>query len=338
LRRAMIKSVSKGRSKSEVGGLKTGVMKIRSLPGRRSPRRRQTEAPLDADELVKHLEDSLTVQGQQPPNWGDRSREHIRKYLSPNKKVPQSPYSSSDDGPNRDDPIKGDEKNSLQVDESPVCALAAYREAGDDFEKLCFKCQTKDDIQLPVKRQSRPLIASLRRIHSFSSIDDLVFDRSQLLSIPVVAKSYGRVANCYNRIGGVAASLEAVKDDVSDRLNVFNDNLTRDTSMMRKTSVQLDAMTDNVTELRVKVEKIEALAARLQYESRMVDMKIKDVEDSILSFGSKLEELEARSQYSKGSPKSFIQARYWNSHPVDQFSSWFSFLHRYLTTQSQSND
>lgn len=362
LRRAVIKSVSKGLSKNEAGGLKTGVMKIKNLPGRRSPRRRQSGEPIDPEELVKHLEYRLAVdqQGNDSSIFSadKEESENIARYLEQQRKSLQSPYWSSDDGHYSEgrkhkkdigdsyDGSNGDKHDAEQQlslktnDESAVCAaLAVYRELGDNFQTQCSKCQTKDDIQLFIDKKTSLDRVPLRRTYSFSSVDDLVFRRAELLSMAVVAKSYGRVKKSYHILCESTASLEAVKNSINPSVYALGDNLIKQTNLVHKTSSQWDEATEKLSELRTTLEKTEALVARLQYESRMVDMKVKDVEDSILSFGSKLEELEARVQYMKrGSPKSFIKNDWNSAGPADQFSSWFSFLHKYLTTQNQSND
>lgn len=334
LRRAMMKSVANTRIKTDVR-FKTGVMKIKNLQGKRTPRR--PEAPLDPDEFVKHLENRLTIQPDTSESWTDKSRAQLRKYLSPYKKDSRSPYSSSDEGPRLDTPDKEADKEEEEAAQllDPSCqALSGYR-AGDELQSvLGCKCQSKDDTVLYLHYRRRPH----RRSYSFSAVDHYVLDRTRLLSVPVVTKSYALVAEYYSRIGDLATSLEAVKETVDARLGVAGRNLNRNTVVMEKTSNQLDSMNEKETELREKLQEVEAIAARLQYESRMVDMKVKDVEDSVSSFGSKLAEIETRADYLKCPSKKLVKARYWDSRPMNQLSSSFSFLHRYLTTQNQSSD
>lgn len=145
----------------------------------------------------------------------------------------------------------------------------------------------------------------LHRHHSFSTVSDMVlrwqnpFDvcPQHLIDTCNIAESFHR------QWKGEISTMEKVAKDYKLSVDCLQSQLSADSQAVELIHDQFQQVVGKETTVKNHVRELEALTARLQYEARMLDTKMRDVEEAVDSFTAKVIHLERRTdKFIKSSP------------------------------------
>ncbi|CAN6674538.1 protein Stb6p [Trichomonascus vanleenenianus] len=144
----------------------------------------------------------------------------------------------------------------------------------------------------------------LRRQHSFSLVEDVVNSWTVPFEMCPVRAGYlcGSSRRFQHQLKQQVKSLEAESDVYDQVIKKVGSSLDKEYHHVEKLNEQLEGATGGVRAVSNEIHELETIAARLQYESRMLEAKMRDVEEALSTFESKLGQLESRAEKSMCCP------------------------------------
>lgn len=159
-------------------------------------------------------------------------------------------------------------------------------------------------VPLPLRRDNSLAISSspyhlgaLRRCHSFSIVEDCLFRQTALpWAVPasVMARHYNNAIQLQTIIKAQTRSMRSQQEKYDKLTRKLAARVKQDKVLANLLERDMHLIYDREKNLKTVLADVETLTARLQYETRMLDAKMRDVEEAVDTFVGKVRKLEDR--------------------------------------------
>lgn len=167
--------------------------------------------------------------------------------------------------------------------------------ATDSEHVRIMACAQDDSICQRIECQDRKLLfCRLRRTQSFSGVESVVLRWPFPVCETRVAQTYVSATRTRQRLVEEINRLDALASAYESRVDVMSEYLKTDRFVVKGMRQQLSHVVDKESGLKRTLQDVNLLAARLQYEARMLETKLPDVEESVDTFATRVTELELR--------------------------------------------
>lgn len=313
LKRAMMKTVSSQKQKTDEA-IRYGVSKFKGT-------KRE-----DDDEFVENVDESSVQNGNneesaaylsattsQPYTGIDHNREKrrgrikLRKYMT----LSNTLYGEHSRSRSRSKELRFHKGGGSFSDASTASDNAASDSESDkgelnnkkkgeeeQGEKKCSlkRSNSADNLNNCEVQENRRLKQyELRRSHSFSLVCGIInrYETSAYSEIQL-AEMYQRCANSSSKLQSELLQLGETTSNVDSELQNTNHLLAGAYTTVEDTTHSLEQVCAQERSVKAQLADAEALTSRLTYEARMLDAKLRDVEEAVDSFQLKVSNLESR--------------------------------------------
>ncbi|ANB15683.1 Stb6p [Sugiyamaella lignohabitans] len=293
--------------------------------------------------------------GKQRSAASSKRSHRFRKYLSvsgnsttssaitPVDSSFRSPYSTSDEdlatGNYESSEDEGDvaptesdhlDKSQEVKDDSRICqfdtdGLICCQQAHDD-------CSLGKFVDNDEKKMDR---YNLRRTQSFSIVEEVVlkwkFDRPA----PKLAKTYLSAMRTRQKLVGEVSLLGDISHMYDQKIKSMSLFLNKDKILVNGLNSRVQGVMEKEINVKNLINDVDALVARLHYESRMLTSKLRDVEESVDAFALRVLELESRIDRMDKTKKEYLgdipQEYGYTESLLKRYLGWLPPLQKYLT-------
>lgn len=254
------------------------------------------------------------------PTLGTR---HLRKYMnrSPDRREGDKEageseeedgyYTQGDVSDTTTDEESGPKLFDLRLEEEDVSEADAdnacdvdltselRRRNSMDCGQLYRSC-SKEGVEPPLRNVTLTnpsyKLAALRRYPSFSIFEDYFFDWTMPWAIPasVVASHYKTAMELQARVQMHTRAMDKQRSEYHVLTRRLVNRVEVDKKLAADLKDEMRALDKRDAALKAALTEVEVNAARLQYETRTLDAKMRDVEDAVETFVNKVSKLEDR--------------------------------------------
>lgn len=224
----------------------------------------------------------------------ERLRKHghhmKEKYFGNHKQFlePQgiSSYSSSDEEELENTPFASeleDDMSESSRDFDPVDYISGMQHHLDDIILDWRPCQ------------SRCKEASLTRRYSFSDVEEVINSTpSEVVALCTICKGLYRIAYYHEQLENQSKEMQKLFEVHSHRVGHYEDVVEQKTLTVERAHNRLQTLSAKQAALKSQVVDLDSVGARLQYETRMIQGKMREVEEAVDVFCNRVEALESR--------------------------------------------
>lgn len=142
-------------------------------------------------------------------------------------------------------------------------------------------------------------LGALRRSHSFSLLEDCVLQRGAYpWAIPatVMAKHYSNAMHLQTIIKTQTRTMRTQQEKYDKLTRKLAARVDQDKKLADVLERDMHNIYDREKNLKISLADVETQTARLQYETRLLDAKMRDVEEAVETFVDKVNKLEERTR------------------------------------------